>query len=188
MKAKGPIQYEGGTTISIFGHQFTYTLNLVTVFRLFKRYVLKKKARAFQLPLHFTAKELVCNHIYAVYGEFSIKFIDTRLYTFITWFREAIGREVYVNFNGMWERGFRCNLCEVTQEHTRNNVVYISSHLRFQAIDCNVKGMTDEQVVQWLENNKKDIPVKIRIEKGTKGWTHIDVSTDPDTTDKITYF
>ena len=48
--------------------------------------------------------------------------------------------------------------------------------------------MTDEQVVQWLENNKKDIPVKIRIEKGTKGWTHIDVSTDPDTTDKITYF
>lgn len=64
--------------------------------------------------------------------------------------------------------------------------MYLSAHTRFQAVDFNVDDMGDEEIRQWIDRHKNDMPVNIRIEKGTVGWVHVDVANDG--FNKIIYF
>ena len=136
---------------------------------------------------NFDIKELVCPHVAKKHSETAWAWMDPRLKTFLEWFRQEIDREVYVNSwdsgGKLSQRGLRCNMCSLVKE---KKVTYNSAHIRFQAIDFNVKYMTDEEVIKWLIERKNDIPVNIRIEFGTVGWIHIDVCNN--TTDKIQFF
>jgi len=60
------------------------------------------------------------------------------------------------------------------------------STLPDKAFDFNVDDMNDEEVRQFIERHKKEMPVKIRIEKNTIGWVHVGVDTD--SFEMITYF
>lgn len=138
---------------------------------------------------NFEAHELVCPHIYEKYGEDSLKFIDPRLKTWIEWFRATIDRKMTVNnygFGNTWkQRGYRCNLCQIVKDKSFIGQLYLSAHTRFQAIDFDVDDMLAEEVRQWIDRHKKQMPVNIRIEAGVH-WVHIDVCNE--TIEKIIYF
>jgi hypothetical protein len=115
---------------------------------------------------------------------------DGRLLKWLDWFRTSIDRPVtinnYMQGGKFTQRGYRCNLCSLVREKTLDNTLYLSAHTRFQAVDFNVLDMGDEEIRQWIDIHKKEMPVNIRIEKDTVGWVHVDVAND--TYNKIIYF
>ena len=139
---------------------------------------------------HFKTHELVCSHVYRKYGDKALMFADPRLLMWMDWFRDAVGLPVIVNTYGTGgkytQRGYRCNMCQLVREKTVNNVMYLSAHTRFQAIDFNVQDMYDEEIRQWIDRHKNEMPCSIRIERDTVGWVHVDVANDG--INKIVYF
>jgi len=117
-------------------------------------------------------------------------FADPRLLMWLEWFRDAVGRPVFVNDyvgGGKYsQRGYRCNLCPLVKDKTISGDMYLSAHTRFQAVDLQVDDMLDEEVRQWIDRHRGEMPCNIRIERGTAGWVHVDVATD--NYQKITYF
>jgi hypothetical protein len=140
--------------------------------------------------MYFQVHELVCPHVYRSFGDRSLMFADPRLLTWIEWFRNTIARPITVNTYGnagkYSQRGYRCNLCSLVKDKTDAGELYLSAHTRFQAVDFQVNDMLDEEVRQYLERHKSEMPVNIRIERGTVGWVHCDVSND--TYNKLIYF
>ena len=138
----------------------------------------------------FKVHELVCPHIYRTHGDRALAFADPRLLKWLDWFRVAIEKPVIVNdyyWQGRFtQRGYRCNLCPIVSDKTRQGTAYASSHTRFQAVDFNIRDMLDEEIRQWIDRHKNDMPVNIRIERETKGWVHVDVCNDG--YEKIIYF
>ena len=92
-------------------------------------------------------------------GQTAWDWIDPRLKTFLAWFRKEIGREVYVNNwdsgGKLSQRGMRCNLCSLVKDKTLKGLGYNSAHIRFQALDFNVKGMEDKDAIKWLVAQRK---------------------------------
>ena len=132
---------------------------------------------------HFKAWELVCNHVYRKYGERSLMFADPRLLKWLAWFRDAIDRPVIINNYGngggtLTQRGYRCNLCSLVKDKTFADEMYLSAHTRFQAVDFNVPDMTAEDLRQWIDLHKNEMPCNIRIEVDTVEWCHVDVAND----------
>jgi hypothetical protein len=140
--------------------------------------------------MYFQVHELVCPHVYRKFGNRSLMFADLRLLKWIDWFRTTIARPVTVNTYGnagkYSQRGYRCNLCSLVKEKTAIDELYLSAHTRFQAVDFQVNDMLDEEVRQYLERHKNEMPVNIRVERGTVGWVHVDVAND--TYNKLIYF
>jgi hypothetical protein len=71
------------------------------------------------------------------------------------------------------ERGLRCNLCSLNITKTNKGIIYVSPHFTGQATDYDVKGMTAQEVRQWLLKHQDEIPYPIRLEKGVL-WVHQD--------------
>ena len=140
--------------------------------------------------MYFQVHELVCPHVYRSFGGRSVMFADPRLLKWLDWFRTAIDRPVIVNTYGTGgkysQRGYRCNLCSLVKDKTLANEMYLSAHTRFQAVDFNVSDMLYEEIRQWIDRHKSDMPCNIRIEQGTVGWVHVDVANDG--FNKIIYF
>lgn len=139
---------------------------------------------------HFKVHELVCPHVYKMYGDRSLMFADPRLLKWLEWFRTAIGKPVTVNTYGVAgsysQRGYRCNLCSIVKDKTIDNDMYLSAHTRFQAVDFSINGMGSDEVRVWLVQHASEMPYRIRLEKDTKAWTHVDVAVDPAKTELIT--
>jgi hypothetical protein len=140
--------------------------------------------------MYFQVHELVCPHVYRSFGDRSLMFADPRLLTWIEWFRNTIARPITVNTYGnagkYSQRGYRCNLCSLVKDKTALDELYLSAHTRFQAVDFQVNDMLDEEVRQYLERHKNEMPVNIRVERGTVNWVHVDVAND--TYNKLIYF
>lgn len=138
----------------------------------------------------FSTWELVCPHVYKKHGDKALMFADARLIKWLDWFRKTINRPVIINTYGdggkLSQRGYRCNLCSLVADKTKANEMYLSAHTRFQAVDFNVQGYTDDDVRAWIERHKNEMPCNIRVEKGTQGWVHVDMAND--TYMKIIYF
>ena len=131
---------------------------------------------------YFKAHELVCPHVYRKYGEQALQFADPRLLTWLAWLRKTIGKPVTANTYGNGgqysQRGYRCNLCSIVKDKTFDNDMYLSAHTRFQAVDFNVQDMSDEDVRLWIVRHQSEMPINIRMETGTVGWTHVDVANN----------
>jgi len=138
----------------------------------------------------FIVHELVCPHIYRIHGDKALSFADPRLIKWLTWFRQAIDKPVIINdyyWQGRFtQRGYRCNLCPIVSDKSRKGIAYASAHTRFQAIDFNIRDMLEEEIRQWIDRHKGEMPVNIRIERDTQGWVHVDVCND--SYEKIIYF
>lgn len=139
---------------------------------------------------YFEPHELLCPHVFKRDDEGGLKFMDPRLREWLLWFRKTINRPVYINNyawgGGMSQRGYRCNLCSLVADKTKTKVLYASAHMRFQALDFNVRDLTPEEVRQWIEVHKEEMPHGIRIENDTDTWVHVDVVNE--TNKKIIYF
>lgn len=134
----------------------------------------------------FKIYEFVCPHIYKQFGEAAWNYFDERLLEVVLWIRKTINMPMTINnWKGggtLSQRGMRCNLCEEVKKKDR---AYLSSHIFGKGVDFNVMGYTAEEVRQWLEKHKNEIPYPIRLEKD-KTWVHLDVCNR--TNEKIVYF
>ena len=140
---------------------------------------------------YFDTQEVVCKHVYDKFGDSAWAFFDPRLLETLLFIREGIGKPIYVNNwqigGNLSQRGLRCNVCNLVREKTDLKKVYLSAHIFGKGIDFDVKGMTAQQVRDWLEEHKEDLPYKIRVEDCVS-WVHIDLSDYGMGKNKITYF
>lgn len=134
---------------------------------------------------YFAVKELVCSHTFAKFGERSWQFLDTDLLYCLLLLRETvICKPMVVNYAGHWQRGLRCNQCQVVRDKTG---VYLSPHVLGKAIDFNVPGMTAEEVRTLIRKHAPSFPCKVRLEKGVS-WVHFDVLQQYGVTDQVYEF
>ena len=130
---------------------------------------------------YFGIKELVCKHVYDMWGENAWQFLDSRLLDSLLTVREKLGKPIVVNNwsrgGNFSQRGLRCNVCSLVKEKTDLHKVYVSTHLQGKAVDFNVSGLSAEEVRQWIVKNQILLPHPIRLEKGVT-WVHLDVRND----------
>lgn len=121
---------------------------------------------------YFQVAELVCNHTFPKWGEQSWQFLDTAfLAVLLVIRRDIIQAPMICNHSGAYQRGLRCNLCELVKE---KDVVYLSPHPLGKAGDFTVVGMTAEEARRRIIEMQHLLPFPIRMEKGVS-WLHIDV-------------
>lgn len=127
---------------------------------------------------YFGIKELVCPHVYEVWGENAWQFLDDRMLANLVFIREGIGKPIVVNNwakGGEYsQRGLRCNTCLLVIEKTDLRKVYLSAHIQGKAVDFNVVGMTAEEVRQWIIDHADEMPYPLRLERDVS-WVHMDV-------------
>lgn len=124
------------------------------------------------LKRYFAVKELVCPHCYAKFGEKSWQFLDTDLLYCLLLLRETIiCKPMVVNYNGHWQRGLRCNMCDLVKGKAS---VYLSAHVLGKAVDFNVPGMSAEEVRKLIKSHAPSFPCNVRLERGVS-WVHFDV-------------
>lgn len=122
---------------------------------------------------YFKVWELVPKDLYNKEGEGAIRVFSPEILEVLEWLREKIGRPITVNTwatGGSFQyRGFRPKDCNVGALN--------SAHKKGLAIDFDVKGMTAQEVRDWIHNHKQELPHKIRLESGVN-WVHLDTSTN----------
>lgn len=137
------------------------------------------------LGKYFHVKELVCPHCYAKWGQKAWQFLDTDLLYCLLLLRETIiCKPMVVNYNGHWQRGLRCNMCDLVKSKTG---VYLSAHVLGKAVDFNVQGMSAEEARRLIKLHAPSFPCNIRLEKGVS-WVHFDVVQQWGVTDRVYEF
>lgn len=137
------------------------------------------------LGKYFHIKELVCPHCYAKWGTKAWQFLDTDLLYCLLLLRETIiCKPMVVNYNGHWQRGLRCNMCDLVKSKTS---VYLSAHVLGKAIDFNVQGMSSEEARRLIKLHAPSSPCNVRLEKNVS-WVHFDVLQAWGVTDKVYEF
>lgn len=136
---------------------------------------------------HFTIREFVCDHVYDKLGVSAWRLFDPRLLIVMSFIRKKLNRRIIINSRsqGFTQRGIRCNQCNLVRSRTLHDQVYLSPHILGAAVDFDVEGMLAEEVRQWIEKNKRQLPYPIRIERNVN-WVHLDVAVISD--EMVTYF
>ena len=138
-----------------------------------------------EIKQFFDVEELVCNHIYAKWGEASWQFLDTAyLHTLLVVRRDILKRPMLCNYGSSHQRGIRCNLCELV---SGKRVVYLSAHVLGKAGDFTVDGMIASEARERIAKNAHLLPSPIRMEKDVS-WLHFDVLPQSGVTAKVYEF
>lgn len=121
---------------------------------------------------YFGIKELISRACYEKFGEKAWALFDEKAIITLDWIRENIGKPITVNdwaWGGLQQhRGYRWEDCHIGAA--------FSSHKEGKAFDFSVKGMTDNEVKDWLDEHERELPFKIRIEEeDTNAKVHFDV-------------
>lgn len=128
-------------------------------------------------PQYFSLDELVCPHVYGIFGDIAWQFFDSRLLITIDLLREKFNKPIYVNdwqIHGEFdERGFRCIQCDLVKKAIRYKRLYVSPHMTGQGVDFDVEGLLAEEVRQWIIKNERILPYSIRLERSVN-WVHLD--------------
>lgn len=131
-----------------------------------------------EIKQYFSIKELVGKRTYKKYGERAWRFLDYRLLYALLIIREGIDRSITVNnwsFGGKrQQRGLRTIVQQMIKNYFYKNKLYLSAHLFGKAVDFDVKGMTSQEVRDWIVSNERLFPFKIRLEDKVS-WVHLDV-------------
>jgi len=121
---------------------------------------------------HFKTFELVPKDLYNEDGEAAIHRFKPEILELLEWIRVQIGKPITVNnwhAGGSFQyRGFRPKDCPIGAIN--------SAHKKGMAVDFDVKGMTAQEVRDWLHAHKLELHHKIRVETGVN-WVHIDTNT-----------
>lgn len=132
---------------------------------------------------YFDIKELVGPATYKKHGERAWKFFDFRLLETLLILRINIGKPITINNwhrGGIFkQRGLRTILQQIVKNFFYKNKLYLSGHLLGKAVDFDVKGMTAEEVRNWIISNQHLFPYKMRLEWKKNGkfinWVHLDI-------------
>jgi len=136
-----------------------------------------------QVEKYFDIKELVSPFVHKIFGERSWKFLCPRALETLLIIRKNIDRSITVNdwaWGGKFtQRGLRSNLGYIFLKMFKRGKLYLSGHVLGRAFDFDVKGMTAIEVRQWIVDNEKLFPHKLRLEWKMKGkeirWVHLDL-------------
>lgn len=117
-------------------------------------------------PKNFALSELVPQVTITRFGDKAWEFLDERMLRNLQYIREALGRTITVNTPSLQYRCF-------------DPVTYrkdgYSQHNHGRSVDFDVKGMTAQQVRDWLKVHYKELPEpNIWVEEGTR-WVHFDI-------------
>lgn len=135
---------------------------------------------------HFAIHELVSKSTYNRLGEDSWRLFNYTVLQSIDKVREIFNKPITINnwkSGGPFsQRGLRCNVDELVKNKTLSNSIYLSSHCFGYGFDINVKGMSGQQVFQFIIDNQGKFPFITRMESkidATTGkprtWTHIEI-------------
>lgn len=133
---------------------------------------------------YFDTQELVCKHVYDKFGDDALKFFDQRLLETLYVIRTNIDLPIYVNNwaigGNLSQRGIRCTVCSLVREKVDLRKVYMSTHMQGNGIDFDVKGMTANEVRQWIVKNQILLPYPVRLEddESAPTWCHLDLRND----------
>lgn len=136
-----------------------------------------------QIKRYFDIEEVVCPHVCnnPSLRALAWDFFDPRLIETMYVIRENLGKAIHVNNwatgGSLSQRGLRCNVCALVREKTMLEKPYISTHLQGTGIDFDVKGMSAQQVRDWIVGNQDILPYPIRLEDKVT-WVHLDVRND----------
>lgn len=138
-----------------------------------------------ELHKYFQISELVCEHTHSKWGERAWQFLDTDyLHVLLVLRRDILQVPMTCNHDGAYQRGLRCNMCEIVKEKDRN---YLSSHVLGKAGDFTCKGLTAQQARERIKTNAHLLPCNIRLEDKVS-WLHFDVLPQFGITDKVYFF
>ena len=136
---------------------------------------MERKEIIAELKKYFYISDLVCNHTYSVWKERSWIFLDTDfLLTLLIIRRDIIKVGMYINSQGMAQRGLRCNICQIVRDKSKANTSYLSAHVFGKGCDFTTKEFSAEQCRAKIIANKDLLPVPVRLEKDVT-WVHFDV-------------
>jgi len=136
-----------------------------------------------EIKKYFKVNELVCSHTYSRFGDYSLLFFRADYLETILFLRRHFGVKMYCNYNGMFQRGARCNMCELVKS---KDYAYPSGHVLFCAGDWTFEGYEAEQMRKEIKKIAHLLPHPIRLEKDVN-WVHID-TLEYGRTGKITEF
>lgn len=138
-----------------------------------------------ELHKYFQISELVCEHTHSKWDERAWQFLDTDyLHALLVIRRDILQVPMTCNHDGAYQRGLRCNMCELVKEKSRN---YLSSHVLGKAGDFTCKGLTAQQARERIKANAHLLPCNIRLEDNVS-WLHFDVLPQYGVTDKVYFF
>ena len=132
-----------------------------------------------KLKKYFDIRELVCQHTFNAFGERSWQFFDRDFLEMLLVLREDVIKEPMIINN--WhkggkfsQRGFRCNICQLTKSKTLKNLIYLTAHANGSAIDFDVPKKTSAQVRAIIKDGASLLPCNVRCEANVS-WVHIDI-------------
>lgn len=138
-----------------------------------------------ELHKYFQIRELVCEHTHSKWGERAWQFLDTDyLHTLLVIRRDILQVPMTCNNDGAYQRGLRCNMCEIVKDKDEN---YLSSHIFGKAGDFTCKGLTAQQARERIKANAHLLPCNIRLEDKVS-WLHFDILPQFGVTDKVYFF
>ncbi len=123
-----------------------------------------------QLKGYFDIKELVCPHVYQVYGELAWGFFREDYLETILFLRRHFGVKMYCNYAGLTQRGVRCNMCDLVRNKIKP---YLSGHVLWCAGDWTFEGYEAEEIRKQIKGISHLLPHPIRLERSVT-WVHID--------------
>lgn len=137
-----------------------------------------------EIKPYFDVDELVCDHVYAKWGERSWRFLDTMwLWCLLVIRRDIVKAPMYCNSRTAHQRGFRCNQCQLVKTAKG---VYVTPHGLGKAGDftSSVPTMTAAKMRQLIKDNADLLPCKVRLEKWDASgkeinWLHFDTIDEP---------
>lgn len=139
-------------------------------------------------PSFFSISELVCPHVHNKYGDSAWMYLSEDAVVTIDFIRRTLGKAItvnnYMDGGSFTQRGLRCNLCDLVQEKSQHNILYLSAHIFGKAFDFDTADMTADEMRVWLALNKSKLPYNIRLEQGVS-WCHLDTL---DNGNKLTFF
>ena len=128
-----------------------------------------------ELKRYFTIKELVCNHTFDKFGELSWQYLQTELLHSILVLRTQIIKEpMFINYSDKYQRGLRCNICQLVKDKTKENKIYLSAHVNGAGIDFHTQNHAADHCRNLIIQNSHILPYPIRLENAVS-WVHIDV-------------
>jgi hypothetical protein len=143
---------------------------------------MERNAILSEIKQYFDIEELVCNHVLERWGEDAWQFLDTGfLANLLALRRDVIQRPMYCNNHkkGIYQRGLRCNLCELVKEKDRP---YLSAHVLGKAGDFSIEGVSGVYQMGLMRGRIKlypvAFPVPLRMEADVS-WLHVDVMPTP---------
>ncbi|WP_347368006.1 D-Ala-D-Ala carboxypeptidase family metallohydrolase [Vibrio vulnificus] len=124
---------------------------------------------------YFKAYELVPADIFNKRGEAALELIDPRLLITLDQLREKLQKPITINnykWNGAFsQRGLRSRSFYKSDKDYQDS---LSQHKYGRAVDFDVKGMTAQQVREFIHANRSMFPYITFIETDVN-WVHVDV-------------